>query len=84
MNVINVKGNTYCIDTGMAYVPFYKVNEKEIIMLDTGLMKGGRKIIDEVIEINNFKLCGIINTHAHIDHSGLLPLLYAWCVHASL
>lgn len=53
-----------------AYIPFYKINKNEIIMLDTGLMNGGRQIIDEVIESNNFNVCGIINSHAHIDHIG--------------
>ncbi|MDF2949936.1 MAG: beta-lactamase domain protein, partial [Sedimentibacter sp.] len=36
MNLIHVKGNTYCIEVGMSYIPFYKLNEKDIIMLDTG------------------------------------------------
>lgn len=70
MNVIKVKRNTYCIDTGMTYIPFYKINDNEIIMLDTGLKKGEREIIENVIESNNFKVCGIINSHAHIDHIG--------------
>lgn len=70
MNLINVKGNTYCIDTGMTYIPIYKINNNEIIMLDTGLKKGEREIIDNVLETNNFKVSGIINSHAHIDHIG--------------
>lgn len=70
MNIINVKGNTYCIETGMSYIPFYKINDNEIIMLDTGLEKGEREIIDAVIENNNFKVVGIINSHAHMDHIG--------------
>lgn len=70
MNIINVKGNTYCIDTGMSNIPFYKLNSNEIIMLDTGLKKGEREIIDSVLESNNFKVVGIINSHAHIDHIG--------------
>lgn len=70
MNVIKVKRNTYCIDTGMTYIPFYKINDNDIIMLDTGLKKGEREIIENVIESNNFKVCGIINSHAHIDHIG--------------
>lgn len=70
MNIINVKGNTYCINTGMTYIPFYKINSTEIIMLDTGLKKGEREIIDSVLETNDFKVSGIINSHAHIDHIG--------------
>ena len=54
----------------MTYIPFYKINDNDIIMLDTGLKKGEREIIENVIESNNFKVCGIINSHAHIDHIG--------------
>lgn len=70
MDILNVKGNTYCIDTGMTYIPFYKINNEEIIMLDTGLKRGEREGIEEVLENNNFKVRAIINSHAHIDHMG--------------
>lgn len=70
MDILKVKGNTYCIDTGMTYIPFYKINNEEIIMLDTGLKKGERKGIDEVLESNNLKVRAILNSHAHIDHIG--------------
>lgn len=70
MNILKVKGNTYCIDTGMTYIPFYKINDEEIIMLDTGWKKGEREGIEKVLESNNFKVRAIFNSHAHIDHIG--------------
>lgn len=70
MEIKEVKGNTYCIDTGMSYIPFYKINDEEIIMLDTGWAKGEREGIDELLEKNNFRVAGIICSHAHIDHVG--------------
>ncbi|NMM64253.1 MBL fold metallo-hydrolase [Clostridium sp. P21] len=70
MDILKVKGNTYCIDTGMTYIPFYKINDEEIIMLDTGWKKGEREGIDEVLESNNFKVRAILNSHAHTDHIG--------------
>lgn len=54
----------------MTYIPFYKINNEEIIMLDTGLKRGEREGIEEVLENNNFKVRAIINSHAHIDHMG--------------
>ena len=39
MDIIKVKGNTYCIDTGMTYLPFYKLNNQDIILIDTGFKK---------------------------------------------
>jgi len=70
MEVKKIKGNTFCIDTGMTYIPFYKINDEEIIMLDSGWAKGERKGIEELLEKNNFKVVGIICSHAHIDHIG--------------
>lgn len=70
MEILTVIGNTYCIDTGMSYVPFYKINDREIIMLDTGWHKGERQGIAEAIERNNFRVAAIINSHTHTDHAG--------------
>lgn len=70
MEIKKIKGNTFCIDTGMTYIPFYKINDEEIIMLDSGWAKGEREGIDELLEKNNFKVVGIICSHAHIDHVG--------------
>jgi len=54
----------------MTYIPFYKINAQEIIMLDSGWAKGQREGIDELLEKNNFKVVGILCSHAHIDHIG--------------
>ncbi len=70
MEIKKIKGNTYCIDTGMLYIPFYKINQEEIIMLDSGWAKGERQGIDEILEKNNLLVVGIICSHAHIDHVG--------------
>lgn len=70
MEIKEIKGNTFCIDTGMTYIPFYKINHEEIIMLDSGWAEGERAGIDEFLEKNNFKVVAIICSHAHIDHIG--------------
>ncbi|MBZ9685947.1 MBL fold metallo-hydrolase [Clostridium estertheticum] len=70
MEIKSIKGNTFCIDTGMTYIPFYKINNEEIIMLDSGWAEGEREGIDKLLEKNNFKVVAIICTHAHIDHVG--------------
>ncbi|WP_298838306.1 MBL fold metallo-hydrolase [Clostridium sp.] len=70
MEIIRIKGNTFCITTGMTYIPFYKINDKEIIMLDSGWAKGQRQGIDELLEKNNFNVVAIICSHAHVDHIG--------------
>jgi hydroxyacylglutathione hydrolase len=70
MEIKEVMGNTFCIDTGMTYIPFYKINHEEIIMLDSGWAEGEREGIDELLEKNKFKVVAIICSHAHIDHIG--------------
>jgi glyoxylase-like metal-dependent hydrolase (beta-lactamase superfamily II) len=70
MKILKVKGNTYCIDSGMTYIPFYKIGDTEIIMLDSGWATGERAGITQLFETNNLSVVGIINTHSHIDHSG--------------
>jgi len=70
MEIKKIKGDTFCIDTGMTYIPFYKINDEEVIMLDSGWAKEEREGIDELLEKNNFKVVGIICSHAHIDHIG--------------
>lgn len=70
MEIKEIKGNTFCIDTGMTYIPFYKINHEEIIMLDSGWAQGERKGIEELLLKNNFKVIAIICSHAHIDHVG--------------
>jgi hydroxyacylglutathione hydrolase len=70
MEIIKVKGNTFCIDTGMTYIPFYKINDEDIIMMDTGWKVGEREGIEELLKKNNYNVVGIICSHAHIDHIG--------------
>lgn len=69
MEIKKVKGNTFCIDTGMTYIPFYKINDEEIILLDSGWIKE-REGIDNFLNKNKFKVAGILCSHAHIDHIG--------------
>lgn len=69
MSILNIKGRTYCFDTKNSFIPFYKINHKEIIMLDTGLKKE-REEIEEELKKNSLSVSGIINSHAHIDHIG--------------
>ena len=69
MDIKRIKGNTFCIDTGMTYIPFYKINDKEIILLDSGWIKE-REGIDRLLNENKFKVVGILCSHAHIDHIG--------------
>lgn len=39
-NFYCVKGNTWCIDTGATLMAVYRLNEHDIVMIDTGLAYG--------------------------------------------
>ena len=70
MSIVHVKGNTFCIDTGMSLIPYYQINDEEIILLDSGWANGERDLIDGILIENGLKVSGIINSHAHVDHIG--------------
>lgn len=69
MNILKIKGNTCCIDTGMTYIPFYQINDKEIILLDSGWAQE-REGLDKLLNENGYRVVGILCSHAHIDHIG--------------
>lgn len=75
MKILHVNKDTYVIDTGMLYIPFYKINDKDIIMLDTGWMRGEREGILSLLDKENFNVKGIILTHSHIDHVGNVAVI---------
>ncbi len=61
----SVTGSCHCIDiNGMR------------ILIDCGLQQGRDEIDNSVFPFNAAQVDAVIVTHAHIDHSGRLPLLY--------
>ncbi len=60
-----VTGSCHCLD----------INGKRIL-IDCGLQQGRDEIDNNLLPFNPAKIDYVIVTHAHIDHSGRLPLLY--------
>lgn len=65
-----IQGNTYVLDLGILDLPYYKINETDIILLDTGYMKDHREKLAEFFTANRLQVKGILCSHAHIDHVG--------------
>lgn len=65
-----IMGNTYILDLGLLYLPYYMVDDQNIILLDTGLMKDDRERLSDFFDENQLHVSGILLSHAHIDHIG--------------
>lgn len=68
MEFVQVKGNTWAI-VGSCYMPVYRVNERDCILMDTGY-PSERGELEAILEQEGLQLLAIICTHAHIDHIG--------------
>ena len=47
------------------------------ILIDCGMEQGPDLYVNQEISVNAAMIDYVLITHAHIDHSGLLPLLYS-------
>ena len=55
---------------------YLKIGEKHVL-IDCGMEQGADIYENQDIPVNAAAIDYVFVTHAHIDHSGLLPLLYA-------
>lgn len=55
---------------------FVKVGDKKFLV-DCGMEQGADTYVNQDIPVNASEIDFVFVTHAHIDHSGLIPLLYA-------
>lgn len=72
-----VCGRTFAIETETAFLPFYQLNEQEIILLDTGRAASDRQPLMEFLNHHELQIKGIICSHAHMDHGGNVRFLQA-------
>lgn len=65
----HVKGNTYCLVTGYMRLPLYRLNETEAILIDSGLPREWKGIL-ELLQKENLRITSVISSHVHPDHVG--------------
>lgn len=67
MKLTQVKGNTWVVE-GWELIPFYKLNERRCVLLDTGLEQE-REDLERSLLDAGLTPAGILGTHVHTDHS---------------
>ena len=70
MELRRVLGSTYVAEGSTALLPLYKLNDTDVILLDTGYAKLDRSGLTHLLDDNGFQLKGILCSHAHFDHTG--------------
>ncbi len=69
-----IKDNTWCILARDTLIPFYKLDENNIVLIDSGSVFFAGELL-RFIEENGLHVSGILTSHTHIDHIGAHGLL---------
>lgn len=65
-----VLGDTFCIVTGYARIPLFKLGGGRAVLLDSGLAAPDRDGILALLRREGLRVTAILTSHAHIDHTG--------------
>lgn len=66
MERIHIKGDTWYLDAPRASIPFYKLGDGEVVLLDSGSEEDG-DIVGHFRE-HGERVAAVLNTHGHLDH----------------
>ena len=70
MELLHVLGNTYAAAAATALLPVYKLNDREVVLIDTGYAKLDRAALTNLIDGQGWRLRAVLCSHAHFDHTG--------------
>lgn len=71
MKCNQILGNTWYFDGKGADVPFYRLSDGSIILLDGGCPGADEQSLKRLIDENGLTVAAVICTHAHPDHMAL-------------
>lgn len=70
MEMLHVLGNTYAAVGSTALLPIYKLNERDIVLIDTGYAKLDRAGLVNLLDGSGLVPKYVLCSHAHFDHTG--------------
>ena len=70
MEMLHVLGNTYAAVGSTALLPIYKLNERDIVLIDTGYAKLDRAGLVNLLNGSGLVPKYVLCSHAHFDHTG--------------
>ena len=70
MEMLHVLGNTYAAVGNTALLPIYKLNERDIVLIDTGYAKLDRAGLVNLLDGSGLVPKYVLCSHAHFDHTG--------------
>ena len=70
MDMIHVLGDTYAAVGSTALLPIYKLDARNIVLMDTGYAKLDRSGLTNLLDANGLVPKYVLCSHAHFDHTG--------------
>ena len=70
MEMLHVLGNTYAAVGSTALLPIYKLNERDIVLIDTGYAKLDRAGLVNLLDGSGLVPKYVLCSHAHFHHTG--------------
>ena len=70
MELLHVLGNTYAAVAATALLPVYKLNDRDVVLIDTGYAKLDRSSLTNLIDQQGWRVRAVLCSHAHFDHTG--------------
>lgn len=70
MEMLHVLGNTYAAVGSTALLPIYKLNERDIVLIDSGYAKLDRAGLVNLLDGSGLVPKYVLCSHAHFDHTG--------------
>lgn len=67
--LVQVKGNTWCIVLGYIRLPLYRIDDTRAILIDSGLPQSWEPLLG-LLEREKLEIVAVLTSHAHPDHVG--------------